>query len=190
MFRGNGYKLVHGSGGPWPAPTLSSVKALVWQGPGRMELEERPKPTPDAGTVVVRSSAAGICGSEIEGYLGRMANRKPPLVMGHEFAGEVVEVGEDVERSWQGKQVAINPIVSCGECSFCRAGDTNLCEKRQLIGIAFPGGFAEFVGVPASCLYELPRAADPRVGALVEPMANGVHAVGLGMQLGPVEKAA
>jgi 2-desacetyl-2-hydroxyethyl bacteriochlorophyllide A dehydrogenase len=139
--------------------------------------------------VVVRSSAAGICGSEIEGYLGRMANRTPPLVMGHEFAGEVVELGEGVDRNWGGKKVAINPVVSCGKCAFCRAGDTNLCEKRALIGIAFPGGFAEYVSVPASCLYELPSNADPRIGALVEPMANGVHAVGLGLQLGGAETA-
>jgi len=119
-----------------------------------------------------------------------MANRKPPLVMGHEFAGEVVEAGAGVDRGWVGKQVAVNPIVSCGRCQPCVAGDTNLCEQRALIGIARPGGFAELVEVPEGCLYELPAGADPRVGALVEPMANGVHAVRLGLQLGVAERAA
>src|SRR5205823_9087257 len=169
---------------------LALVKALVWQGPQRMEVEQRERPAPEPGAVLVRSLAAGICGSEVEGYLGRMANRKPPLVMGHEFAGEVVELGAGVDARWRGKQVAINPVVSCGECRACGAGDTNLCEKRALIGIAFPGGFAEYVNVPAAGLFELPEGTDPRVGALVEPMANGVHAVKLGLQIGPAERAA
>ena len=166
------------------------MKALVWTGAGQMRVEEQEPPRPEPGAVLVRSRAAGICGSEIEGYLGRMANRTPPLVMGHEFAGEVVELGAGVDARWRGKQVAINPVVSCGECRACGAGDTNLCEKRALIGIAFPGGFAEYVNVPAASLYELPEGTDPRVGALVEPMANGVHAVKLGLQLGPAERAA
>src|SRR5919201_1434633 len=121
-----------------------------------MQVEDQEPPRPEPGAVVVRSTSAGICGSEIEGYLGRMANRTPPLVMGHEFAGEVVEVGGGVDRSWLGKHVAVNPVVSCGTCTFCAAGDTNLCEERALIGIAFPGGFAEYVSVPLSCLFELP----------------------------------
>ena len=166
------------------------MKALVWTGPRQMEVEDQERPRPQPGAVVVRSRAAGICGSEIEGYLGRMSNRTPPLVMGHEFAGEVVEVGEGVDPGWRGKQVAINPVVSCGVCSTCRAGDTNLCEKRALIGIAFPGGFAEYVNVPLASLYELPAGTDPRVGALVEPMANGVHAIRLGLQMVPAERAA
>jgi threonine dehydrogenase-like Zn-dependent dehydrogenase len=119
-----------------------------------------------------------------------MGNRTPPLVMGHEFAGEVVELGEGIDARWRGKQVAINPVVSCGSCGACRVGDTNLCEKRALIGIAFPGGFAEYVNVPVASLYELPAGTDPRIGALVEPMANGVHAIRLGLQLVPAEKAA
>jgi 2-desacetyl-2-hydroxyethyl bacteriochlorophyllide A dehydrogenase len=155
-----------------------------------MQVEDQEPPRPEPGAVVVRSRAAGICGSEIEGYLGRMSNRTPPLVMGHEFAGEVVEIGEGVDESWRGKQVAINPVVSCGVCAACRAGDTNLCEKRALIGIAFPGGFAEYVNVPVTSLYELPAGTDPRVGALVEPMANGVHAIRLGLQVVPAERAA
>src|ERR671937_2577500 len=166
------------------------MKALVWLGPERMEVQDVAEPQPGPGEVIVETDAAGICGSEIEGYLGRMGNRTPPLVMGHEFAGEVVELGEGVDARWRGKQVAINPVVSCGSCGACRAGDTNLCEKRALIGIAFPGGFAEYVNVPVASLYELLAGTDPRIGALVEPMANGVHAIRLGLQLVPAERAA
>src|SRR6195256_2100029 len=89
------------------------VKALVWRGPNSMTVDDVPEPRAKAGEAVVRSEAAGICGSEIEGYLGRMANRVPPLVMGHEFAGTIIEVGEGVDQSWLGKRAAINPVVGC-----------------------------------------------------------------------------
>ena len=126
--------------------------------------------------MLVRSRAAGICGSEVEGYLGRMSNRVPPLVMGHEFAGTVTEVGAGVDTTWVGKPVAINPIVGCGSCLFCMRGDRNLCPDRYLLGVAVPGGFATVVAVAERCLFEMPAAMDMRLGALVEPLANGVHA--------------
>ncbi|MDQ6691401.1 MAG: alcohol dehydrogenase catalytic domain-containing protein [Candidatus Dormibacteraeota bacterium] len=153
------------------------MKALVWHGPSKLSLDEVPEPRPSKGQVLVSSEAAGICGSEIEGYLGRMSNRKPPLVMGHEFAGTVSEIGEGVESAWLGKRVAVNPIVGCGSCVYCSRGDRNLCPDRHLIGIAVPGGFAGTVAVPESCLFEMPAGMDPRLGALVEPLANGVHAI-------------
>ena len=153
------------------------MKALVWHGPSQMVVEEVAEPRSRPGEAIVRSEAAGICGSEVEGYLGRMANRVPPLVMGHEFAGTVVEVGEGVDRAWVGRRVAVNPIVGCGDCRYCRAGDRNLCPDRYLVGIAVPGGFAVSAAVPERCLFELPEGLDARLGALVEPLANGVHAI-------------
>jgi len=160
------------------------VKALVWHGPNQMTVEEVPEPSPKSGEVVLRTEAAGICGSEVEGYLGRMANRTPPLVMGHEFAGTVVEVGEGVDRAWLGKRVAVNPIVGCGDCRYCRAGDRNLCPDRYLVGIGVPGGFAVSTAVPERCLFEVPEGLDARLGALVEPLANGVHAIRKGVPEG------
>ena len=142
-----------------------------------MTVEEVAEPRPNVDEVVVRSEAAGICGSEVEGYLGNMANRVPPLVMGHEFAGAVTEVGEGVSRSWIGKRVAINPIVGCGGCGYCARGDRHLCPDRYLIGVAVPGGFSGKVAVPERCLFEIPIGMDARLGALVEPLANGVHAI-------------
>ena len=82
------------------------VKALVWLGPERMEVRELPVPRPGPGEVLVKTEAAGICGSEVEGYLGRMSNRNPPLVMGHEYAGLVTEVGEGVDHLWSHRRVA------------------------------------------------------------------------------------
>ena len=153
------------------------MKALVWHGPNSMTIDDVAEPRPKTDEVVVRSEAAGICGSEVEGYLGRMANRVPPLVMGHEFAGTVIEVGEAVDRSWVGKPVAVNPIVGCGRCRYCARGDRNLCPDRYLVGVAVPGGFSDNVAVAERCLFEMPAGMDARLGALVEPLANGIHAI-------------
>ena len=153
------------------------VKALVWRGPNWMTVDEVPEPRPKAGEAVVHSEATGICGSEVEGYLGMMSSRVPPLVMGHEFAGTVVEVGEGVDSSWVGKRAAINPIVGCGRCRYCASGSRNLCPERFLVGVAVPGGFATTVVVPERCLFEMPAGMDARLGALAEPLANGVHAI-------------
>ena len=157
------------------------MKAVVWQGPERMEVAERPAPSePGVDEVVLRPGAVGICGSEVEGYLGHMGNRTPPLVMGHEFAGEVVAAGPEAE-PWLGTRVTVNPIAGCGHCRLCRAGQENLCPERTLIGIHHDGAFADLVRAPAANLRRLPEGMDIRVGALTEPLANGVHAVGLGL---------
>lgn len=153
------------------------MKALVWHGPNLMSVDEVPEVRPKKGEVMIRSEAAGICGSEVEGYLGMMSNRVPPLVMGHEFAGTVIEVGEGVGTAWIGKRAAINPIVGCGRCTYCARGDRNLCPERYLVGVAIPGGFAAAVSVPERCLFEMPAQMDARLGTLAEPLANGVHAI-------------
>ena len=165
------------------------MKAIVWNGPEEMAVEEVPEPTVEPGTVLVRPEAVGICGSEVEGYLGKMGNRTPPLVMGHEFAGTVTEVGEGVSEDLVGREVAVNPLSSDGTCPLCRAGYTNLCKERRLIGIHFPGGFAEYVLAPQSNVYPLPDGVGARTGALAEPLANGVHAARLGLAGHTVEHA-
>jgi threonine dehydrogenase-like Zn-dependent dehydrogenase len=153
------------------------MKALTWRGASWMTVDEIPDPQPKAGEALVHSEATGICGSEVEGYLGMMSNRVPPLVMGHEFAGTVIDVGDAVDRSWLGKRVAVNPIVGCGHCTYCASGGRNLCPERYLVGVAVPGGFATSVSVPERCLFEMPAGMDARLGALAEPLANGVHAI-------------
>ncbi|TMF79758.1 MAG: zinc-binding dehydrogenase [Chloroflexi bacterium] len=154
-----------------------------------MAVETVAEPRQVDDEVLVRPEAAGICGSEIEGYLGRMPNRIPPLVMGHEFAGTVVTAGRDARDEWSGRRVAVNPLLSCRVCVRCKAGERNLCAERRLIGVHVAGGFAERVSVPAANLVLLPDAVDARIGALVEPLANAVHAVGLALRLGAVQTA-
>jgi (R,R)-butanediol dehydrogenase / meso-butanediol dehydrogenase / diacetyl reductase len=165
------------------------VRAIVWQGPSEMTVEERPDPVdPGEGELIVQPQAVGICGSEIEGYLGHMGNRTPPLVMGHEFAGLVVAAGPGADEL-EGRRVAVNPLSGCGECRLCRSGYANLCLDRKLIGVHSDGAFADFVRAPAASARPLPDDVSARTGALAEPLANGVHAVGLGLAREPVERA-
>jgi threonine dehydrogenase-like Zn-dependent dehydrogenase len=150
------------------------MRALVWHGPERMSVEEVPAPQPRPGEVLVVPEAVGICGSEVEGFLGHQANRTPPLIMGHEFAGRITAAGDDAHADWVGRRAAVNPLVPD---PGARPGLENLGARRQLLGVHRPGGFAGAVAVPASQLRALPDGADVRLGALAEPLANGVHAV-------------
>lgn len=165
------------------------MDALVWLGPERIAVQAQPDPIATPGEAVIAVEAAGICGSEVEGYLGRQANRTPPLVMGHEFAGVVTAVGAGVDASWAGRRVTVNPLLSCGSCASCRSVNRNVCERRQLIGLHRPGGFGALVAVPASTLVALPDGLDARLAALAEPLANGVHAVRLGTLRGRPDRA-
>lgn len=158
------------------------MKALVWTAPSRMEMEEKPKPTLQSGWVLVSVDDSGICGSEIGAFLGHNELRRPPLVMGHEFSGTVAEVGPDVHGDWLGKLVTVNPLLSCNQCRQCRLGLRQLCNQRKVIGIDYPGSYAEYVAVPVSSLYPV---KDSVSGALIEPLACGLRAATLaGTELG------
>lgn len=160
------------------------MDALVWEGPRQIVLRSVPAPELRSDEALVRVAAVGICGSELEGYVGRMSNRTPPLVMGHEFAGTVVDARDPV---WVGKRVAVNPLISCGRCEECRVGRPNLCPARVIVGIGRPGAFAELVAVPQSSLVELSDDLADEGGALVEPLANVVHGFDLGLRRGAPE---
>ncbi|RED87871.1 2-desacetyl-2-hydroxyethyl bacteriochlorophyllide A dehydrogenase [Cohnella phaseoli] len=151
------------------------MKALVYEGPKTMKMREVDVPRPAEDEVLIRVAAAGICGSELSGYLGHNSLRKPPLVMGHEFAGTIAAVGARVSKFAVGDRVTANPLVSCGSCSDCRAGHANLCAARSLIGAGRPGAFAEYVAVPEGNLYALPDSLSFEEGALAEPLACAVR---------------
>ena len=141
------------------------MRALVFTAPGTVELLDVPEPDPAPGDVLVQVRVAGICGSELHGAL-RPGFRKPPLIMGHEFAGV----------SADGEAVVINPILSCGHCEECQRGLRHICRKREIIGVHRAGGFAERVAVPASALRPMPPGLSWEAAALIEPAANAVHA--------------
>ena len=164
------------------------MRALVWHGPERLSVEELTDPEPAAGEVLIEPEAVGVCGSELEGYLGLQANRTPPLVMGHELAGRVVALGEGVEEAWRDARAAVNPLIAGADAI---SGIEHLSEQRELIGVHRPGGFAGAVRVPVDRLRPVPDGADARLAALAEPLANGVHAARLGrtgVEGGPAEQ--
>ncbi len=151
------------------------MQALVWTAPEKMEMQEYPDPKPAADEVVIRVAFAGICGSELSGFLGHNALRTPPLVMGHEFAGEIVEVGREVTGLGVGDAVTVNPLTYCGQCRTCHMGLTQLCPERVLVGAHRPGAFAEYVSIPAFVTHKLPEGMSLRSGSLTEPVGVGVR---------------
>ncbi|MCH8342290.1 MAG: alcohol dehydrogenase catalytic domain-containing protein [Chloroflexi bacterium] len=164
-----------------------SMRALVYTGPRQLDLQESPSPSPGAEEVIIRVAFAGICGSELSGYLGHNALRVPPLVMGHEFAGEIAALGADAQAQnpdlAEGQLVTANPLTYCGSCEFCARGMNHLCTTRQLIGAHRPGAYAEYVSVPAKLVMPLPAGMSLHTGALTEPAACGVR---IGELAGPI----
>jgi len=153
------------------------MKALVYTAPYRVELQELPQPQPGPGEVLIEVAAAGICGSDVHGFRGRSARRKPPLVMGHEFTGHVVALGPGVEDLPLSQRVVVNPILPCGVCEWCLSGRTQICPYRKLIGMDRPGAFAEFVSVPRRAIFPLPEGMSPTLGTMAEALANAVHII-------------
>ncbi|GIP40816.1 galactitol-1-phosphate 5-dehydrogenase [Paenibacillus sp. J31TS4] len=147
----------------------------MYEGPRVLTLREAEVPVPAEDEVLIRVERAGICGSELSGYLGHNSLRKPPLVMGHEFAGTVEAAGARAGRFRSGDRVTANPLVSCGRCRACLAGDGQLCPQRVLVGAGRPGAYAEYVAVPERNVYRLPDGMGMAEGALVEPLACAVH---------------
>lgn len=155
---------------------MPQMNAAFVAGKEQIEVRETDIPTPGPGEVLLRVRACGICGSDLHFYHGAFP-AMPNMSPGHEFAGEVAEVGYDVTGFAVGQRVVVEPIKRCQECSFCRAGQYHLCARRVLLGTFAPGGLAEYVAVPEYTLYRLPDEFDFELGALVEPMAVAVHGV-------------
>ncbi|MDQ0377390.1 zinc-dependent alcohol dehydrogenase family protein [Amycolatopsis thermophila] len=154
------------------------MRAAIVDQPGSVRVGEVPDPTPGERDVVIKVGACGICGTDLHIADGHFPPTPYPIVPGHEFAGEIVELGRDVPGGWQvGDRVAVDPSLFCGYCDPCRAGHGNLCENWGATGDTVDGAFAEYVAVPASTCYRLPDHLSWREGALVEPVSCAVHGV-------------
>ncbi|GAA1091931.1 zinc-dependent alcohol dehydrogenase family protein [Nocardiopsis composta] len=162
------------------------MRAAIITEPGSITVGERPEPAPTADGVVVRVGACGICGTDLHIADGEFPPSPYPLVPGHEFAGEVVAVGEQAPGGLRpGDRVAVDPSLYCGHCSYCRAGRGNLCANWGAIGDTVDGAFAEYVAVPAVNCHRMPDSMTMRQGALVEPLSCAVHGVRrIGVQAG------
>jgi L-iditol 2-dehydrogenase len=158
------------------------MKALLLSQYNQLDIAEIPAPVPAAEEILVRVAACGICGSDVHGYDGTSGRRIPPIVMGHEAAGVVAAVGPGVSNFKPGDRVTFDSTVYCGQCEFCRKGDINLCNNRQVIGVSCgdfrrAGAFAEYVVVPQRISYHLPDALEFQEAAMLEAVSVALHAV-------------
>jgi 2-desacetyl-2-hydroxyethyl bacteriochlorophyllide A dehydrogenase len=156
------------------------MKAAVIEGAKSIKITDVVTPVAGNGQVLVRIHAVGICGSDIHGFKGIIPKRRPVgLIMGHEAAGEVVEVGKEQKGWTKGERVAIDPQISCGDCFACRRGWTNLCENMAAIGSAMRGfkhgAMCEYLVVPGRQLNKMPNGLSYAEGAMFEPVAHALH---------------
>lgn len=154
------------------------MKALIYYGPRDMRISEVENPTLREEDVLIKVIACGICGSDVHGYLGITGRRIPPMIMGHEFTGIVVDIGEKVKNISIGDRVAVYPTMFCGSCDFCKTGLTNLCINRSVLGVMnVNGAMAEYIAVPSSIVVKLPDNIDFIQGTLLEPLGVVYRAV-------------
>jgi L-iditol 2-dehydrogenase len=158
------------------------MKALVLTDYNVLEYTDVPEPDVGPRDALVAVKACGICGSDVHGLDGSTGRRIPPLIMGHEAAGVVEQVGSEVVEWKPGDRVTFDSTIYCGECHFCRRGLINLCDDRRVLGVSCEeyrqdGAFADYVAVPQHILYRLPEGVSFEQAATVEPFAVAQHSV-------------
>jgi len=151
------------------------VIAAVVERPGKVGIERVDDPSPGPGEVLVQVAACGICGTDLHILDGESPLARYPIIPGHEFCGEIVAVGPQVEDLRVGDFVAVDPNLPCGHCRMCQAGRDNLCLNYEAIGVTRAGGCAELVAVPAANAFLLPAELPRAWGTLVEPLSCAVH---------------
>lgn len=162
---------------------MATMQAAFCRGPGALVVEEVARPTPGPGEVVVRVRNCGICGSDLHWWHDEMMI--PQVCPGHEIAGEVADVGAGVTALKAGDAVAVEGIASCGECGACAAGTYHLCRRVGVVGMTIPGGYAEYIAMPARHCFPVAAGVDFPTAALSEPLAVAVHGVRIsGLQIG------
>ena len=153
------------------------MRAAVLESRETMVVREVDDPPLRPGCVAIAPKAVGICGTDLHVYLGTMAHRVPyPAVLGHEFAGVVIEAAGDVEGFAPGDPVAVDNVVDCGHCPRCAEGQRNVCERMNVFGIDSDGALAERVVVPVRLVYPFPRSLPIHVGIMAELYSIAVHA--------------
>lgn len=158
------------------------MKALVLNQYNRLDFQEMDTPQVSAQEVLIQVKAAGICGSDVHGMDGSTGRRQPPIIMGHEAAGTITEIGDQVADWKPGDRVTFDSTIYCGRCWFCRRGKINLCTHRRVLGVSCDeyrqhGAFAEYVAVPQHILYALPEKVTFERAAMAEPLSVAFHAV-------------
>lgn len=156
------------------------MQAIEFSKIANAQIVDVKKPEPEAGQVRIRVIKAGICHSDIMAFKGQHPYRVPPVITGHEAAGEVDAIGEGVSSLAIGDRVAIEPHAGCGQCDGCRRGYYHICSNKKLIGVgSWIGAFSEFIVADESMCHQMPDEMDFEIGALLEPYCVGLHAVTL-----------
>jgi L-iditol 2-dehydrogenase len=158
------------------------MKAMVLKEYNQLVYEDVAQPTTGPDDVLIEVKACGICGSDVHGMDGSTGRRIPPIIMGHEAAGIIAEVGSNVKDIQPGERVTFDSTVYCGSCFYCLRGEINLCEQRRVLGVSCDeyrqnGALAEYVAVPQHILYRLPEGVSFEHAAMVEPCSIAFHAV-------------
>lgn len=153
------------------------MRAAFFRGARVFDIINVDKPKVGPREVLIEVKACGICGSDLHAYKGLSPDIKTPIILGHEFSGDVIEAGGDVKSVKVGDRVCVEPVVTCGDCYFCKRGEYNRCVKLGLIGCQFNGAFAEYVSVNEKWAHKIPENISYEEGALMEPLAVAVHNV-------------
>ncbi len=162
---------------------MGNMMAVVYRGPERLNVESVDIPEISATEVLVKVRAAGVCGTDVRIYRGRFrVPLKPGRIIGHEFAGDIVEVGKEVEDLREGMKITVRPILHCGRCLYCLQGRNNICVSRPTLGYEYDGAFAEFIKIPGQAIkignvFSVPKKLSYEEAAITEPLAACVNGV-------------
>ena len=154
------------------------MKALVYTDTEELTYREEKDPVKTEGESILKVYASGICGSDMHAYHGKDERRVPPLILGHEVSGKILD------GKFQNKNAVLNPLITCGKCEYCNSGSEHLCPNRVLLGMNIPyerqGAFAELIKVPETNIYEIPERLNIKEASVAEPTAVSLHAVLMG----------
>jgi len=154
------------------------MKAAIIEKPGKVTVREINRPNLGYGRVLIRVRVTGMCGAEIHAYHGTHPYRIPPVISGHELAGDIEAIGDGVRKFSVGDRVTVEPHIACGKCEYCVSGYYNLCPNKIVLGTKeWPGSLGEYITAPEEVVYKLPNHVSYEAGAFVEPLSVGVHAV-------------
>jgi L-iditol 2-dehydrogenase len=157
------------------------MKALMMREYKKLSYEDVERPTPKKGEVLIRLKACSVCGSDVHGFDGSTGRRRPPVIMGHEASGVIIECAEGVKNHKVGDRITFDSTVYCNECKMCKAGKVNLCARRQVLGVSCEeynrsGCFAEYIALPEYILYDIPANVTYVQAAMIEPLSVAYHA--------------
>lgn len=157
------------------------MKANYFVGNGSFQLRDTAIPKAGPGEVVIKNMVCGVCGTDVHIKNGEpgSADVNPPVVLGHEYSGEVIEAGEGVTSLGPGDHVTVDPNIYCGQCVHCRNGKKQLCESMQAVGVTRDGGFAQYSLVPEAQAFRLDPSVSFEAGAMAEPLACCLHGIDL-----------